>query len=248
MEDGGDKTDSLVKNADGAQRRRLIHEGGLFNAKVYRVAESSGAEHIEKDFSESPWLVRNTLGRFLIFRECWILKRLEGTGVVPCGVRRISAFALREEFCKGFTLRDSCCGVHSENTEATPERANGVPPEMMLAPIPKRFFDMLERGIRAVHTLGFVHLDLHNERNVIVGPCYRPVILDWQSAMPVFMLPGLRRLLARIDIAGIYKFRERYCPKDMDDRQLRSLERMRFIRRHFWFPRIMIGGHKNSQE
>lgn len=222
-------------------RRILIHEGGIFNARVYRVEDDAGGVHIEKDFTESPRLIRNTLGRFLICRECWILKRLGPTGIVPTGVRRISAFALREDFCPGFTLRDSCCGVHSENTEPTAEKAGGVPPEMMMAPPPPEFFDALERGIRAVHAEGFAHLDLHNERNVIVGPGYKPTIIDWQSALPTFRLPFIRSFFERIDLAGVYKFRERFRPGELGEKERGRLARMSFIRRHFWVPRIMIG-------
>lgn len=224
-------------------RRVLIHEGGVFNARVYRVEEAGGGVHIEKDFSRNPWIVRNTLGRFLISRECWILRRLEPTGIVPTNVRRISAFALREDFCPGFTLRDSCCGVHSENTVPTPEKAGGVPLEMMARPIPPEFFEALEKGIRSVHAKGFVHLDLHNERNVIVGPGYRPFVIDWQSALPTFLFPFAWRLLARIDIAGVYKFKERFRPGELSDEERSRLARMSFIRHHFWVPRIMIGKH-----
>lgn len=222
-------------------RRVLIHEGGVFNARVYRVEEAGGGVHIEKDFSQNPWIVRNTLGRFLISRECWILRRLEPTGIVPTNVRRISAFALREDFCHGFTLRDSCCGVHSENTVPTPEKAGGVPLEMMARPIPPEFFEALEKGIRSVHAKGFVHLDLHNERNVIVGPGYKPTIIDWQSALPTFRLPFFRRFFERIDLAGVYKFRERFRPGELGAKERGRLARMSFIRRHFWVPRIMIG-------
>lgn len=223
----------------------LVHSGGIFNARVYRLVDAAGRPRIEKDFSVCPWLVRNTIGRFLVFRECWILRRLEGTGVVPTGVEKISPFAFREDFCPGFVLRQSCCGVHSE-CRPSEEVANGVPLEMLTAPIPAAFFDALERGMRAAHALGFVHLDLHNERNVIVGPGYRPVILDWQSALPLAKVPLIGRFLAGIDLAGIYKFRERYRPGELDARSLSRLHRMLFLRRHFWVPRLRFPDGKGQ--
>lgn len=224
--------------------RTPIHGGGLFNARVYRAADPGGRLHVEKDFSESPWLVRNTVGRFLIFRECWILRRLESTGVVPAGVERVSPFCLREDFCPGFTLRDSCCGVHEENPPGS-KTIEGVPREVLDAPPSREFFEALEQGIRLVHSRGFVHLDLHNERNVIVAPGYRPFIIDWQSALPLARVPVLGRLLAQIDLAGVYKLRERFRPGELDAGKRSWLRRAFFWRRILWVPRLRFGNPKN---
>ena len=203
--------------------KKLIHAGGPLNARVYRVRDADGSEFVEKDFSASPWIVRHTLGRFLIWRECWILRRLAGTGVVPGGVRRISPFVLREAFCEGRTLREVRDDVRDGRTKS----------------VPRSFFESLEAGLRACHAAGFVHLDLHNYRNVIVGADWKPVLLDWQSALPTFLLPGvLRRALERIDWAGVCKFRNKLRPGDLKPDERRFLERSRFIRSHFWFPRL----------
>lgn len=220
--------------------RELIHGGGMLNARVYKSADSEGRLRVEKDFSESPWLVRNTVGRFLVFRECWILGRLEDTGVVPSGIERVSPFCLREDFCPGFTLRDSCCGVHEENPPGS-KTIDGVPREVLDSQPPRSFFEELERGIRLIHSRGFVHLDLHNERNVIVAPGYRPVIVDWQSALPLARVPVLGRLLARIDLAGVYKLWERFRPGELDSGKRSWLKRAFFWRRILWIPRLRIG-------
>ena len=218
--------------------RTLVHRGGALNARVYRAEEEGGGRWIEKDFSESPRLVRNTLGRFFVWRECWILRRLETTGLVPGGVRRLGPFALREDFVAGFALRDSDTGVFTRNA-CEPSTAYGVAEEMLREPVPRSFFEALEAGIRAVHAAGFVHLDLHNSRNVMVGPGWKPTLIDWQSALPTFWMPGfLRRALERIDLAGVYKFWNKFRPGELSPERLRFLERSRFLRRHFWIPRI----------
>ena len=218
--------------------RTLVHRGGVLNARVYRVEEEGGAAWIEKDFSECPRLVRNTLGRFFVWRECWILRRLETTGLVPGGVRRLGPFALRENFVAGFALRDSDTGVFTRNA-CEPSTAYGVAEEMLREPVPRSFFEALEAGIRAVHAAGFVHLDLHNSRNVMVGPVWEPTLIDWQSALPTFWMPGfLRRALERIDLAGVYKFWNKFRPGELSPERLKFLERSRFLRRHFWIPRI----------
>ena len=218
--------------------RMLVHRGGALNARVYRAEAADGAAWIEKDFSECPHLVRNTLGRFFVWRECWILRRLETTGLVPGGVRRLGPFALRENFVAGFALRDSDTGVFTRNA-CEPSTAYGVAEEMLREPVPRSFFEALEAGIRAVHAAGFVHLDLHNSRNVMVGPGWEPTLIDWQSALPTFWMPGfLRRALERIDLAGVYKFWNKFRPGELSPERLRFLERSRFLRRHFWIPRI----------
>ena len=219
-------------------KRTLVHSGGAANARVYRVEDADGAVWIEKDFSECPRLVRNTLGRFFVLRERWILRRLAGTGVVPGGVSRLGPFALREDFVPGFALRDSDTGVYAGNV-FDPSKIHGVPAEMLREPVPRAFFEALEAGVRAVHAAKFVHLDLHNSRNVMVGPGWRPTLIDWQSALPTGWMPGfLRRALERVDLAGVYKLWNKFRPGELDDSQMKFLERSRFLRRHFWIPRI----------
>ena len=203
-----------------APARTLVHAGGLLNARVWRVDGADGARWIEKDFSDCPRLVRNTVGRFLVWRECWILRRLEKTGVVPRGVRRISPFALREEFVEGATLHD----------------LRNKPPD---GGVPRAFFEALEAGVAACHAARFVHLDLHNYRNVMATPDGRPVLVDWQSALPTFWMPGfLRRALERVDRAGVDKFWNKMRPGELPPERLERLARARFVRKHFWSPRL----------
>lgn len=210
------------KNGDG-RARTLLHAGGALNARVYRVDGADGARWIEKDFSECSRFVRNTVGRFLVWRECWIMHRLAGTGVVPRDVRKVSPFALREEFVEGATLHD----------------LRNEPPE---GGVPRAFFEALDAGVAACHAARFVHLDLHNYRNVMATTDWRPVLIDWQSALPTFWMPGfLRRSLERIDRAGVDKFWNKMRPGELPPERLKLLARSRFLRRHFWVPRLRAG-------
>lgn len=224
-------------------KRILIHRGSLFKAHVYRV-EDGAAAWIEKDFSDSPRIVRNTLGRFQIWQECRILRRLEALGGVPAGAKRLSPFLFREDFCPGFVLCDSACGAYVGNP-FDPSKAGGVPAEMLLAPLPRSFFEALESFMRSVHEARVVHLDMHYPRNVLVGPGWKPVVLDWQSALPTGWMPGfLRRALERIDLAGVYKHWDKFRPGELSEHQKRFLRRSRFVRRHFWVPRLKMGTTK----
>ena len=216
----------------------LLHKGGPCNARVYRVKDDDGSPHIEKDFRYSPWLVRHMVGRFLVWREDWILRRLEKTGIVPGGVRKLSPYCLREDFCPGFALRDSDTGVYAGNV-FDPKKVHGASAKMLREPVPRSFFEALEAGVKAVHAARFVHLDLHNSRNIMVGPGWKPMIIDWQSALETrWMLPPFRRALERIDLAGVYKLWNKFRPGELSPDQMKFLHRSQFIRRHFWIPRL----------
>ncbi len=221
--------DEPEKNDDG-RARILLHAGGALNARVYRVDGADGSRWVEKDFSACPRLVRNTLGRFLVWRESWIMGRLEKTGVVPGDVRKTGPFALREAFAEGRTLHD----------------LKTRPPD---GGVPRAFFEELEAGVAACHAARFVHLDLHNYRNVMATPDWRPVLLDWQSALPTFWMPGfLRRALERIDRAGVLKFWNKFRPGELPPDRLHDLARSRFLRRHFWLPRVRFGARTPSRQ
>ncbi len=219
-------------------QRSLLHEGGAFNAHVFLVADEDGTPCVEKDFSANPWLIRNTVGRFLIWRESWILHALGSTGLVPRNARKISPFCLREEFCRGLTLRDSAPDVFRRRASNPPD-AGGAPAERSRVPVPREFFERLEAGVREIHRRHFVHLDLHNARNIIVGPGFRPVFLDWQSALPTFVaFPPLRRALERIDLAGVYKFWDKLRPGELSAEERHLLHHVLYFRHHFWIPRL----------
>lgn len=227
-------------------RRTLLHGGGALNAQVYRVEAPDGRSWIEKDFSGKNLLVRATLGRFLIWRENWILRCLAKTGMVPGGVRKVSPVCLREDFCPGFALRDSLCGAYKGNLPET-SPFHGVPESMLREPVPSSFFDELEAGVRRVHAAGFVHLDLHNARNIMVGPGFHPVLVDWQSAIPVFFLPRfIRRWLENIDLAGVYKFREKFRPGELGEAAQKVLHHSRKTRK-FWLPRLRWGAKRMTE-
>ena len=219
--------------ASGTANRELLHRGGAFNADVFLVTEADGARHVEKDFSGRAWIVRNTVGRFLIAREAAFLRRLAGTGIVPSGVGRVSPFRLRESFCEGGTLR--------------PHMWFGKTPREKPGDIPREFFEALEAGVREVHGLRIVHLDLHNGRNIMVAPGFRPVLIDWQSALSTaFAAPPLRRALERIDLAGVYKFWENIRPGEIDAGKRGMLRGVMSARRRFWIPALHKTGSSRT--
>lgn len=209
--------------------RTVLHSGGPFNAKVYRCVGPDGAVRVEKDFSSCAWLVRNTLGRFFVSYEVRMLKRLEYTGIVPPAVRRDGPFTLSESFCPGECLREF---VHAGREPDSDRPLSGIPVS---------FFDELESGVARFHALGVVHLDLHNERNVMVTPDFHPCVIDWQSALLTGLMPRfLRRRFEAIDAVGLLKFRNSFHPETVTDEQRHHLKISRGIRKFLWVPRIHL--------
>ena len=77
----------------GAERQ-LLRDGRFANARVERV-RIDGADWIFKDFSTRGFVVRQTVGRFLLGREARALRRLDGLPGVPAQAFRVDAFASR---------------------------------------------------------------------------------------------------------------------------------------------------------
>lgn len=209
--------------------RTEIHAGGPFNAKVYRCTAPDGTVFVEKDFSSCAWIVRNTLGRFFAAREIRMLRTLAPTGIAPLPLLRSGPFAFSETFCAGESLR---MFAHA-GTKPHPGRPDSG--------VPVSFFDELEAGVARFHALGVVHLDLHNERNVMVTPDFHPCVIDWQSAVRTAAMPRfLRRRLEAVDTMGLLKFRNAFHPETLTDEQRRHLKISRGIRKFLWPPRVHL--------
>lgn len=198
------------KGATGATTGRLLlHKGGIANADVFRA----GAK-IEKDYTGKPWLVRLLYGRQNLAHEFRILKALEPFGIVPGGNTMSSRDMLTQDFVEGPNLRTLIDERRFAREDATV------------------FLARLEEAVRTVHAAGYVHLDLHNARNIMVAPGLRPLLIDWQSGFRVRWLPGFaRRFLQRIDLAGVYKQIEICLPGTLTESQAALLGRQRFLRR-----------------
>ncbi|NLB68622.1 MAG: protein kinase family protein [Lentisphaerae bacterium] len=213
---GDIKTDSDTK---AATKPVLMHKGRYGNAILWKT-EKNGKAMVRKDFSEHNFFIRNTLGRFFISREFYFLKKVESSGIVPGWVEREGKFTLIEEFCDGETLRDKEWGDSKEERAAA-----------------NTFFHAFEEGIKKIHEMEIVHLDLRNLRNVMCSSTGNVFVIDWESALSTrFMPPPLKRLLRSIDIAGVYKMWSVHSPETMGEARIRHLDKINRIR-HLWVPR-----------
>jgi predicted Ser/Thr protein kinase len=200
-----------------------LHQGRWANAVVY-VFESGGGRWVVKDFRPRSFLVRNLIGRLLIRREAAGLRRLDGLTGTPQGAFRIDAFALAYRFVPGSGLRR-------------------CPAEALRAD----FFPALERSVLAMHARArIVHLDMRNADNILVSESGEPLLLDFQSHLRLWWMPGpLRRFVERIDRAAIYKHWARRSPDTLGPERQALLDRINALR-PLWAVRGYMGSSRDG--
>ena len=191
----------------------LLKRGNYANANVYRF-EQGGQVLVVKEFQSRPWLIRCTLGRFLIRREARALMDLAGIAGVPPEARRLGSLALAEAWIEG----ESLVQLH----------------RVQHARLPKSFFLDLERLVDAMHRAGYAHLDMRNLGNIMRGRDGRPYLLDFQSCLRTRRLPGFaRRIMENSDRSGIYKCWVRLCDEPLGADREAFVQRFQSTRK-FW--------------
>lgn len=195
----------------------VISPGRWANA-VLSVLRADGEQWVVKDFRARSFLVRNTVGRFLVRRELRALRKVAGLDGVPSGVFRVDAHALAYRFIAGTPL-----------TGADERRKNAG------------FFLSFEQLLGAVHGRGIVHLDVRNGRNVLITAAGQAALIDFQSHLGTARLPApLRRWMERFDMAGVYKHWERHQPQTLGEARAALLAGMNRWRR-LWIVRGYFG-------
>lgn len=200
--------------------RELLRDGRWANARVEKVT-LDGVAWTFKDFSSRPFLVRNTIGRFLSRREWRALSRLAGIDGVPGDAFRVDCHAIAARYLSGTLL-----------AKLSAERADTA------------FLEAYETFLAAVHGRGIVHLDTGGGSNMLMQDDGRPGLIDFQAALFTARLPGgVRRLLEDIDMAGLYKKWALWQPGTLGPQRRAVLERMQRWRR-FWVLRGYLGMKK----
>ena len=206
----------------GAERK-LLRDGRFANARVERV-RIDGTDWIFKDFASRAFLVRHTVGRFLLDREVRALRRLEGLRGIPSQAFRVDGSSMAARFVPGRALADI---------------PNG--------PVASDYLVALEALLRQVHARGLVHLDTRGGGNLLIGPDGSPGIIDFQAALSTRWMPrSLRRWLEDMDMSGVYKKWQRWQPDTLGAARLESLARLNRWRR-WWFLRGYFGWTKKRK-
>jgi RIO-like serine/threonine protein kinase len=196
---------------------QVISPGRWANA-VLSLRRSDGEQWVVKDFRARSFVVRNTIGRFLIRRELQALGKVAGLNGVPADAFRVDPHALAYRFIPGTPL-----------TQAVEERKSA------------EFFAAFEHALAEVHTRGIVHLDVRNGRNVLVTEGGRAALIDFQSHLGTTRLPrAMRAWMERFDMAGVYKHWERHHPQSLGETRAALLAGMNRWRR-LWPFRGYLG-------
>ncbi len=190
----------------------LLNLGRFANATVFEY-KSNNLNLTIKDFSGSPWLIRNTLGKLFINSEYKALLKLKDNPSIAKNIKRISKYTISFDYIEGKALK------YFDNMS-----------------IEKNFFLELENNINLIHKKNIVHLDLRNLGNIIVGKNGYPYIIDFQSAISTkFLNNKLKNILNLSDLTGVYKGWNFKCIEPLDQSRLNTLEKFNKLRKIWIF-------------
>jgi predicted Ser/Thr protein kinase len=187
---------------------------GNFGKPDLNQVEVEGRSLMVKDVRRKNFILRWTLGLWLIHKEWKIYSRLTGIKGIPQPVERIDRFAFAMEFIPGRSI------LRGE-------------------PLPSSFFSALDTVLREVHGKGVVHLDLRHKGNILVSEKGEPFLIDFNSSFAFKEKGFLRRhlfpLLRWIDYGGLLKLKERVSPSLMTPEELSFLRHFNRLRRLWVF-------------
>jgi RIO-like serine/threonine protein kinase len=162
------------------------------------LVEENGIRAVVKDYSSNRFLYRNTIGRFLLWRERKAYRKLKGLGGVPTCYRVIDGLALVLEEISGRNIE----GLENEGG------------------LSEGFFEQLQMLVEDVHSRGLAHCDLKRAPNILLGHDGRPYIVDWCASISerefkFFPLNLIYQRFLQDDLNAITKMRLRHCPESI---------------------------------
>ncbi len=200
---------------DASDAAPLRVKSGFSRAEL-RIERFPEGDAVVKDFRGKGLLFRRWIGPWLLDREERAYDRLHGAPGFPSWHRRLDRGALAIARVDGSVLSREVA------------HAFGI-----------ALFQRLEATVDRMHERGVLHFDLHQKRNILVTASGEPVLIDFASAFclrPRRLAKGPLRILTRPDRGSILKFKARYLPELLDDRE-RSLVRRRHWLSAFWISR-----------
>lgn len=174
--------------------RRLLRAPSSTRPALWVLPRGSRA-FVVKDYRSNGVLFRNTVGRFLVWRESKVLRRLAGLEGVPACYGEVDGLALILEALPGRSV---------ENLE------HGHPLSLT-------FFQRLRGLVAAFHARGVAHCDLKRAPNILVGNGGEPYVVDWSAAVTAselrpFPLSLLYRRFLQDDRNAVVKLQLKHRP------------------------------------
>ena len=168
------------------------------------LVEENGIRAVVKDYSSNRFLYRNTIGRFLLWRECKAYRRLKGLKGIPTCYRVIDGLALVIEEISGRNIE----GLESEGG------------------LSEEFFEQLQEVVEKVHSRGLAHCDLKRAPNTLLGHDGRPYLVDWSASISerefrFFPLNLIYQRFLQDDLNAITKMKLRHCPQSVSPEEAR---------------------------
>jgi len=190
---------NLAKNQIGVMRQPTN------TRPIIRLVEENGVQGVVKDFSVNGFVYRNTIGRFLVWREGRAYQRLKGVKGIPLLFRKVDGLALVISKVPGKNLE-----------HLSGEERPGLD-----------FFQKLTRLIQECHERGVAHCDLKRSANTMIDEFGKPYIVDWSAAITdkefcVCPLTTIYKLFAQDDFKAVRKLRMRFCPESITDEERRK--------------------------
>jgi len=189
----------------------IIVKGRWGNADLYKF-HRNGKTWVVKDFSPCPPFIRKTWGRFMVKRELMALQKLKGIAGIAADVFLLDVYSVCYRYQPGTILKE----VASEL-------------------INDEYFFQFENLVKMMHQRNLVHLDIRNQRNILVTDKGIPALLDFQSSLNLESTPrAFHKILKDIDISGVYKNWSKIKPSSLDSTRRAHLEALN-KKRFLWF-------------
>ena len=174
---------------------------------LWRV-EENGRHAIVKDFSANGFLFRNTVGRFLVWRESKAFRTLGSLRGIPTLYRVVDGLALVLEEIPGINL------------EQLEKQGN----------VPETFFDDLKNLVDMVHKKGLAHCDLKRAANTLLGHDGLPYLVDWGASISerefgFSLLHLIYRRFLLDDYLAITKLKLRFVPESLTRAEIERYHR-----------------------
>lgn len=194
---------NLAKNQIGLMRQPTN------TRPVVRLVEENGVQGVVKEFSVNGFVYRNTIGRFLVWREGQAYQRLKGVKGIPVLFRKVDGLALVISKVPGKNLE------HLSGEER---------PDL-------DFFQKLARLIQECHESGVAHCDLKRSANTMIDEFGRPYIVDWSAAITdrefcVYPLTTIYKMFVEDDLKAVTKLKLHFCPESITDEERRKYAQM----------------------